>query len=151
MSIPAFVIEIYQNFKLDKVLVWLKEYLKFFLNPKHFYRNLFSRNNTEQGYQISFYILTFIFILSILNEKCSLKSNYKLAIDMLILSIPFTILNSITFSIFYPKFSKYKILIGNFLVWTLFGILGFILLFVRPKLALGRRQGGMGENTHNGG
>lgn len=111
---------------LKKVSVWLKDVFYFLIKPPTFYKRYFSRSHKNQVYQILFYALLNALIYFTFGAGQSYQASFRLLFLILLASLPFIIVNSISFG-----------LLGKFNLWRISSyIIICILIFFFPILLL---------------
>lgn len=126
---PKFLKDIIDDFKLENILTWLKEFVYFFIAPKKYFKIFYNRDYKAQVYQIIFYTIISILANWLFFEKSELKDIYKTSFSVLLLTIPFIIANSLSVIIVSKKqFNFWKIFSFVYTCWLLYFIPSIICL-----------------------
>lgn len=121
--IPKFLSTVIDDFKIENVLTWLKEIIYFFIVPRRFYVNFYSKDYKQQIPQTVFYLAFTIFINWLLLGTGELKDVYRANLSMLFLTVPFVIANGTgLLLISQSKFDIWKVVSYLFILWTLYSV-----------------------------
>jgi hypothetical protein len=106
------MLESLKNFKIEEISDWIKEYLRFIINPKKVIDSIFEKKNDEILRQFLFYFLLYTasFLFLSLSQSTSISQWIKPAIINLFTTIPLIILFIITTNFFKKKYAKSHII-----------------------------------------
>ena len=137
MQLPKSFRDAIDNLKVEEVFSWMKETIYFLTSPKIFFSKLYQRSYLGQVLQLAFYSLVLVLISWFSFDNTELRLLLKPLFSILLLTIPFIILNTISLKLIDRKNYKFwKVLSFTYVTWILFTTpaVTFLSLFVANEI-----------------
>ncbi|WP_026706064.1 hypothetical protein [Flavobacterium soli] len=134
MDIPKFLKDIIDNISIANVFEWLAEIPLFLARPKYFYRLFIAKGLPHQASKVIFYTLLLLLVHFGFSSP-SYEAGYKAIYVILMLIMPFCIINSLTLKLTNKYFVFWHIFSYCYIIGTLYfiPILIFSNLFLKTE------------------